>query len=863
MKGGLIHGNKGTGPYYSYGGGGVLVWGGTFIMEGGAITENTAYAGGGIQSLYADTEVYIYDGEISGNTADTYGGGICVSGMLELGDLTGAQAGNQMVKDNTARYGGGIFVDKSSFTMGKSSGSAAVTPVIKGNTAYHSGGGVYVSSGTFDMHNGTIGGATDGNEASLGGGVYILSSPINIYGGELVGNAATDAYTSLLPTPPGNPGLGGGICLSYGQLNIYSGKINSNAAILAGGGIYSTFGASSSNGTTTFQYSNINLYDGEINGNTTGGNGGGVYMAGGAFRMENGEISNNGGAVTVNNSSYGPAVNGGGVYLPHGDFEMCDGSITNNIATMGGGVCAAIQIVDRTSSNGGRYVFAGNFFMGDPSGVITAGTLVIDGNISGGNGGGIYLSETEDNATKYRGTFATAAGTTCAVTNNSAVGDGGGIYTNDTTYVNLTTNSNTIFSGNTASCYYTDAVASSYLNVLSASVSIPGTFALNNYDINYTGYFTLTYDANGATSGTAPVDNTNYMLGNMVTVAGPDTLNRPGYTFAGWNTAANGSGQAYFTTGTFTITGDVTLYAIWRVSGGGGSSIHYNANGAMGSYKVTGLSSGAKHTVLAVADTGISYSGHTFTGWNTKADGSGTDYAPGDTVTVTGNITLYAQWEKDDDGGQGILDKDNHIIYLYGYPGGSVRGGNPITRAEAAVIFFRLLTDKEKNDSAGSSFSDIYSSDWYAQAVNYLASIGILSGYPGGTFRPNAPITRAEFATIASRFDSLESTGSNIFSDVPGSHWAVNYINSIYAKGWVNGYPDGTFRPGSSITRAEAVTVVNAMLDRKIDDEALAFVKNPYNDISSNHWSYPQIIEASIAHDYDRDNSGIEIWQSW
>ena len=239
MKGGLIHGNQGTAPYYSYGGGGVLIsTRGTFIMEGGAITDNAAYSGGGVFSDSSNTKVHIYNGEISGNTSLSYGGGICVNGMLELGDVTGTYAGTQLISGNTATYGGGVFVSTSRFTMGKSSGSATVTPVIKGNIAHRSGGGVYVTAGSFDMYDGTIGGAADGNEAMYGGGAYIYISTFNIYGGELIGNAATDAYTHLLATPPSNPGIGGGIYLSSGQLYIHDGKVNGNAATNTAGGIY-------------------------------------------------------------------------------------------------------------------------------------------------------------------------------------------------------------------------------------------------------------------------------------------------------------------------------------------------------------------------------------------------------------------------------------------------------------------------------------------------------------------------------------------------------------------------------------------------------------------------------------------------
>jgi len=109
---------------------------------------------------------------------------------------------------------------------------------------------------------------------------------------------------------------------------------------------------------------------------------------------------------------------------------------------------------------------------------------------------------------------------------------------------------------------------------------------------------------------------------------------------------------------------------------------------------------------------------------------------------------------------------------------------------------------RNQGTAAGGQFSDVSANSWYSQSVNYLSSIDILSGYPDGTFKPGNAITRAEFATIASRFDQLVSTDSNAFSDISG-HWAVGYINSASAKGWMNGYEDGSFKPNNKITRAE------------------------------------------------------------
>jgi uncharacterized repeat protein (TIGR02543 family) len=202
----------------------------------------------------------------------------------------------------------------------------------------------------------------------------------------------------------------------------------------------------------------------------------------------------------------------------------------------------------------------------------------------------------------------------------------------------------------------------------------------------------------------------------------------------------------------------------------------------------------------------------------------------------------------------------DHIRYLYGYADGTVRPDGSITRAEAAAIFHRLLANADKDTYVSSSFTDISGADWFYQAVAYLQSQGIVAGYPDGSFQPNATITRAEYATMASQFDALSSTGGNNFSDVDISHWAVRYINSAASKGWVSGFEDGTFRPGEDVTRAQVVSIVNRMLGRKIALEDIPSNVPVYQDITSAHWAYCDVIEASVTHGFTYNEAGTEIW---
>ena len=199
---------------------------------------------------------------------------------------------------------------------------------------------------------------------------------------------------------------------------------------------------------------------------------------------------------------------------------------------------------------------------------------------------------------------------------------------------------------------------------------------------------------------------------------------------------------------------------------------------------------------------------------------------------------------------------DDHIAYIKGYPDGGVHPWAPITRAETAAIFYRLMNaeSREKYGGAEPQFIDT-DATWAKKEIAALASASILKGYQDDTFRPNAPITRAEFAAIASRFDKLEE-GSQQFSDVPTSHWAYELIASAAKKGWVNGYEDGAFRPDNNITRSEAVKITNAVLERSCDEEYLnAHLSDVvrFNDISDMNWAYLDIMEAANAHEYEME----------
>ena len=223
-----------------------------------------------------------------------------------------------------------------------------------------------------------------------------------------------------------------------------------------------------------------------------------------------------------------------------------------------------------------------------------------------------------------------------------------------------------------------------------------------------------------------------------------------------------------------------------------------------------------------------------------------------------------------DDGGDGEfvpkwLNIDDHYAYIIGYEDGTVRPQGNITRAEVATIFFRLLTDEVRAEywSTVSGYTDVKAGDWYNNAISTLSDLGIITGYEDGTFRPNASISRAEFVTIATRFFDYAAEYEGAFSDVSYLSWYADFVQAAVDMGLVNGYENGTFRPNASITRAEAVAIVNRVLLRRPDADHLLpwSVMNTFSDnVLESAWYYEDIQEATNSHDYEWLKSGVEDW---
>lgn len=306
-------------------------------------------------------------------------------------------------------------------------------------------------------------------------------------------------------------------------------------------------------------------------------------------------------------------------------------------------------------------------------------------------------------------------------------------------------------------------------------------------------------------------------------------------------------------------------------------NLHFDANGGEGTMGDLTYTHGQDQSLTKC---GFTRAGYDFLGWATAADG-GVVYHDQQSLSITQDTTLYAVWKQQpNQGGSGgghhtsgsgtqekpdetpptTLNDTDHYAYIVGYEDGTIRPNGHITRAEAATVFFRLLTDKARdaNLTDRSPYPDVSAGDWCNKAIATLSRMGILSGYEDGSFRPNATVTRAEFAAMAARFDTEAKPVDTPFTDLTGC-WAADEIAKAYGKGWVNGYGDNTFRPNGPITRAEAVTLINRVLRRLPEtDKDLLPDERTWPDNPETFWGYLALQEASNSHLYDRKSDGYE-----
>ncbi|ERT57262.1 S-layer homology domain-containing protein [Peptoniphilus sp. BV3C26] len=740
------------------------------IEDGAIIQNNNSDTQGGVIQARKDSTVNISGGTFKNNKSNTSdGGAIAASGVL---NITGGTFENNEAKKTS----GAIFI-------GKNNSASISNATFKGNKA--STGGAIYSSKEFSVSNTTF----ENNTANWAGAIF-SSKKLTLNDVTFKNNKVASA---------------GGALYLQGGAEIKNSTFTENSSVSDGGAVYSVD-------------ADIDIDNCTFEKNDSKARGGALLLG-----VQNNPTVN----YTIKNSTIknNKSKNiGGGITAILGTLTVENSSIeANNSDLLGGGIVSVAQtivnlnkcIIKNNTANGAAGIFVGT------GGSQSKGTVNIKGTEFNGNdtgskqdqktlaGGGIYIDE----------------GVTVNISDSSKfidnkAGFGGAIYNvssdyknpaDETKYQNLSIDKTTLFKGNEArlglfappinydrfdKLKFSDTSDIPHMKGMSKSL-------LNNYDINYKGDFLIIYDANGGKFEDGKTEKQEaHKVNDEITIpAGPV---REGFKFTGWR-------------GT----------------------------------KVTSDAASVNKVTLN----------------------------PGNKFKLDGNYIFAAQWEKierkvKDEGYLGTFtikspDEfkkkiESHKAYLAGYLDQRVLPEGKMTRAEAVALISRL-EGYDLSDSSSRIFSDLKEGSWYNKYINAAFEKGILVEKSGQDFRPDSPITRAEFAKLIEFIDKKNNSIAP-FADVKG-HIYEDAINQAYGNNRIAGYPDGTFRPDAPITRAEIVTILNNFYDRKADAKSLEGIENlgllkHFTDLNENHWAYYEIMEAANSHEYIRRNENgiVENW---
>ena len=855
MEDGAIIRNN-TNSNYELGGGILIGNGSTFTMNGGEISGNTANGGGGV-AIVGSTMV-MHDGVISNNSTyrtsgqGSYGAGVYVadyansSGGDTLFTATPASFemnGGKITGNKALDYGGGIvtFPQRSQkITININNGEISGNKVTRG-----SGGAVAAFFGVTELNikDGTL---TENSAQNYGGGVFLYDATnVTISGGTLTGNSAQR--------------FGGGVYLNTDSaVTQTGGSIENNVAYTGGGvcgGTYTMTGGVikdnnnslteevrlSTRGDGVFVGTAFNLgNDAEISTNND------VYLTAGDSIPKEGRYIN-----VI--SPYTGASTAKPIQIHSEDRTVENTEIGTQLVrymTDAGGEAAAA-----TADADGIFV---------PSWKMPEGLAIGQSKAAGKTDWMTYVpavkiqyqwvsTDNPNDVTPPANDYIrTGRAYTAKAQQNSHQG-----YTFDGWYTDTTCTVPYV----NGTVLNTDTVLYGRWKAEHGNLSVAKTVAGNNGDTSKAFNFTVTLGdtgINGTFGEMTFADGVaTFVLkhGESKTAVGLPAgitytvteaeADKDGYT----TTSVNASGS---------IIKDDTAAVTFTNTRNSSSShhstrytLHYESNGGT-AYKDERYSSGTKVT-LDKTPTRESY---TFTGW--YADKALTQKIT--SVTMNSDKTVYAGWEA-----TGVPDKlngDDHFAYVIGYPDGKVHPKGNISRAETATIFFRLLKAdiRDGNLTADNDFSDVANGQWHNKAISTMAKLGIVKGRCADRFDPDASITRAEFAAICARFNTKPVENSGSFSDISG-HWAENEIERAAAFGWISGYPDGTFRPDARITRAEAMTMINRVLCRMPQSESdLLDSMVTWPDNKPSDWHYLAVQEATNSHDFNRQG---EVGESW
>ena len=680
---------------------------------------------------------------------------------------------------------------------------------ITGGNNLSNGGGFSIQDATVNLHNLSItenkaigiGGA--GSECTGGGGIYAKDANLTLDN--------VHVYENTADLEEHEAADGGGILSIGGALTIKNNSvIENNTAIDDGGGICA------SNTLVNIEASviqdNHSLY------------GGGLYVTGknSCTITQNTRIQNNRAEYMTSKQKETEFMVpiGGGIYCGDGlDLTIQNSTVALNIGgDQGGGIVAYSMgelTLDHAEITDNNASFGGGIFALCTAAANTHITLQNGSSINkneAANGAGIAicnLLETKNNA------ILTIKSGSELYGNKATNGYGGGIYSQSATITigENTTNSDSnggesITNNNSASICNNQASYGGGIYGVTSNIILAEDNALYNNAAQTAGDDLFTFGANSMIS-----------LADATKMSGDRKLASDGEKITGWFYdgykdgwcsrwgAETENGQKYFDAYVTDETAPVEF-------------------GLKAAYKPAPPSGGG---------------------------GGGGGHRPKPKPTV----------EIPDDDALGLNNTD-HFAYIVGYGNGEVQPQNSITRAEVAAIFFRLLEDgiRSENFTHQNDFSDVAADAWYCSSVSTLSRMGIIAGYPDGTFRPNAPITRAEFAAIATRFDNNGDKTPVSFTDIIG-HWAEGEITVAANHGWVSGYGDDTFRPQNQITRAETMSLVNRVLKRLPETPAdlLPDMITWTDNADTSSWYYLPVQEATNSHYYEfKENSKHEKW---
>lgn len=716
--------------------------------------------------------------------------------------------------------------------------SAEEKGVITGGNNPSNGGGFSIQDATVSLHNLSITenkAIGDGGGVTGGGGIYakdanLTLDNVHVYkntadleeheaadgGGILsIGGALTIKNNSVIEN---NTAIddGGGICASNTLVNIEASVIQDNHS-LYGGGLYVT----GKNSCTITQNTRIQNNRAEYMTPKQKETEFMVPIGGGIYCGDGLDLTIQNSTVALN---IGGEQGGGIVAYSIGELILDHAEITNNNATVGGGIfalCTAAanthitlrndsSINKNSATSFGGAIYGAPVLKGIPLSITVESSSIYDNEAANGAGIAIYNQFDKKDATITIKSGGKLYG------NKATNGYGGGIYSQGTTITigESTTNSDSneeepITNNNGASIRNNQAsVGGGGIYGFNSNIILAEDNALYNNAAQRAGDDLFTFGTNSMIS-----------LADATKMSGDKKLASDGEKITGWFYdgykdgwcsrwgAETENGQKYFDAYVTDETAPVQF-------------------GLKAAYKPAPPSGGG---------------------------GGGGGHRPKPKPTV----------EIPDDDALGLNNTD-HFAYIVGYGNGEVQPQNSITRAEVAAIFFRLLEDgiRNENFTHQNDFSDVAADAWYCSSVSTLSRMGIIAGYPDGTFRPNAPITRAEFAAIATRFDNNGDKTPVSFTDIIG-HWAEGEITVAANHGWVSGYGDGTFRPQNQITRAETMSLVNRVLKRLPETPAdlLPDMITWTDNADTSSWYYLPVQEATNSHYYEfKENSKHEKW---